>query len=120
MMACTLEIIPIDKPTRIIFGFERAGSTENQFNILGLYQDLGIDHLIPPKTLIRWESRGVLLEEIKKLYEAIKYEAMPVSNLSKYYLWLLRNQRVLNGKLLVAEDEKDPEDILHESGFRAG
>lgn len=117
VMACKLEIIPTDKPTRIIFGFERAGSTENQFNLLGLYQDLGIDHFILPKTLVRWANQGVLLEEIKKLYDAV-----PVNNLGDYYPWLLRNQWVLDGELTIIEDEdeKDQEDILEERGFRAG
>ena len=92
-LACALSRFPLDKQAQKDFGFQRAFSSPNQQALLCMYQDLIYHRGVPVKTLHRWQTRGVLIGEIKKTYEALPFELR-----GEHYAWFLENEWVLDGK----------------------
>ncbi|KAH6908257.1 hypothetical protein BKA70DRAFT_1223027 [Coprinopsis sp. MPI-PUGE-AT-0042] len=93
--AIFLDILPSDRTTNEIWGFNRAMSTSEGLYgrncLLGLYQGLVKVLGIYPQQLDQWRQHGTLVPEIKKVFEVI-----PESCRGAYYPWLLRNEYVLD------------------------
>jgi hypothetical protein len=89
------DLLPSDKHTNEIWGFNRAElSQEGPMGpsyLLGLYQGLVKILDIDTQQLDQWRQRGTLVPEIKAVFEKI-----PVTSRGAYYPWLLRNEYVLN------------------------
>ncbi|KAH6908256.1 hypothetical protein BKA70DRAFT_1562822 [Coprinopsis sp. MPI-PUGE-AT-0042] len=93
--AIFLDILPTDSATNEIWGFNRAiASLEGTYGrncLLGVYQGLVKFRGIRPQQLDQWRQNGILLPEIKKVFEAI-----PENRRGAYYPWLSRNEYVLD------------------------
>ncbi|KAH6908231.1 hypothetical protein BKA70DRAFT_1400775 [Coprinopsis sp. MPI-PUGE-AT-0042] len=90
--------LPTDDTTREVWGFKRAAASHEALPgpnyLLGVYQGL-VKHLnISPQVLNQWRQKGILLDEVKKIFEKI-----PVGFRGEYYPWLLRNEYVLDRSL---------------------
>ncbi|KAH6908244.1 hypothetical protein BKA70DRAFT_1281036 [Coprinopsis sp. MPI-PUGE-AT-0042] len=97
------DLLPTDDTTNDIWGFNRAKSSVGLPNgcagpncLLGIYQGLVKYQGIDPQQLDRWRQKGILLPEIKRLFEAI-----PAESRGSYYPWLLRNEYVLDRSMRV-------------------
>ncbi|KAH6883759.1 hypothetical protein BKA70DRAFT_1341422 [Coprinopsis sp. MPI-PUGE-AT-0042] len=93
--AIAQDLLPTDGRTLEDWGFRRAEACPEPVPgpnyIFGLYVGLVKYCNIEPKTLDQWRRKGILLQEIKKVYEPI-----PENRRGGYYPWLLRNEYVLD------------------------
>ena len=80
--------------------------------LLGLYQGLFIYFFIKPKTVFTWKREGILIQEIKKVFEDI-----PPQNQGQYYPWFLEHQDLLDPSL--EPSTKATEDFCLELVIRA-
>ena len=110
--SCYGDLHPTDKQTLEDYGFDRAVTPFNQTMLLGLYQGLFKYFNINPKTVLTWKREGILVQEIKKVFEEI-----PPQNRGQYYPWFLEHQDVLDPSL--GPSTKVMEDFLLESVMRA-
>ena len=89
--ACYRDLLPIDKQTLEDYGFNKAFTPYNQTMLMGLYQGLFKYLEINPKTVLSWKRKGILIQEIKKVFEEI-----PPQNRGGYYPWFLEHQDLLD------------------------
>src|SRR5882762_2321714 len=66
--SCYRDLLPTDERTLEDYGFNRAFIPSNQTMLLGLYQGLFYSG-INPKTVLTWKREGILIQEIKKVFE---------------------------------------------------
>ena len=92
--SCYHDLLPIDEQTLEDYGFNRAFTPANQRMLLGLYQGLFKYFGINPKTVLTWKRDGILIQEIKKVFEEI-----PPQNRGQYYPWFLEHQDLLDPSL---------------------
>jgi hypothetical protein len=92
--SCYRDLLPIDEQTLEDYGFNRAIMPSNQTMLLGLYQGLFNYFEIKPKTVLTWKREGILIPEIKKVFEGI-----PPQNRGQYYPWFLEHQDLLDPSL---------------------
>lgn len=89
------DVIPVDKQTRIDYGFDKAESLmdgSSDIMLCGLYQGL-LKLDVPLKELRKWQREGTLVEGIKGAFETL-----PPSCRGGYYPWFLQHQHVLDGR----------------------
>ena len=55
--------------------------------LIVLYQGLFKNFKINPKTVLTWERKGIIIQEIQKVFEEI-----PPQNRGQYYPWFLEHQ----------------------------
>ena len=89
--ACYRDLLPTDKQTLEDYGFNKAGIPSNQMMLMGLYQGLFKYFDIKPKTVLTWKREGILIQEIKKVFEEI-----PPQFRGGYYPWFLEHQDLLD------------------------
>ena len=89
--SCYRDEIPTDDQTLEDFGFRKAVLPSNQSMLLGLYQGLFYSDDINPKTVLTWKREGILIQEIKKVFERI-----PPQFRGQYYPWFLEHQYLLD------------------------
>lgn len=95
VLACMEDFMPRDFQTLQDYGFHRASTHENQTMLLGLYQGLTKYLSVEANALNRWRKKGILVQQIKKHFDEI-----PVKSRGGYYPWFLKNQWVLDGKVV--------------------
>ena len=110
--SCYSDLLPIDKQTLEDYGFNRAITPYNQRMLFGLYQGLFKYLEINPKKVLTWKREGILVQEIKKVFEEI-----PPQNRGQYYPWFLDHQDLLDPSLEPSTKVKD--DFYLESVMRA-
>ncbi|KAH6909637.1 tRNA synthetases class I-domain-containing protein [Coprinopsis sp. MPI-PUGE-AT-0042] len=95
--AIVRDLLPTDGRTLEDWGFRPAEACPERVPgpgpncLFGLYVGLVNYCNIEPKMLDQWRRKGILLQEIKKVYEPI-----PEERRGGYYPWLLRNEYVLD------------------------
>ena len=92
--SCYRDLLPTDKQTLEDFGFNRAITPSDETMLFGLYQGLFRFFEINPKTVHTWKRKGILIQEIKKVFEEI-----PPQNRGQYYPWFLEHQYFLDPSL---------------------
>jgi len=112
--SCYQDLHPIDKQTLEDYGFNRAVTPFNRTMLLGLYQGLFKVFDLKPKTIFTWKREGILVQEIKKVFEEI-----PPQNRGQYYPWFLENQDLLDPSLGPSKASKVLEDFCLELVMRA-
>jgi hypothetical protein len=84
-------IFPEDEETLVDYGFNKTTDAREFQNLLGLYIGLFVHSNVDPKDVHRWRKNGILLQEIKRIYDA-----KTPSTRGGYYPWLLENQHILD------------------------
>lgn len=93
--ACYLDLPPLEDPeTMADFGFYRAGTREEQNQLLGVYEFCVILCGMRAKNLHYWRVKEILVQEIQKLYREVPFDSR--ANLS--YVWFRKNMSVFDGK----------------------
>ncbi|KJA19238.1 hypothetical protein HYPSUDRAFT_44505 [Hypholoma sublateritium FD-334 SS-4] len=93
--ACYVDLPPLEHAeTMADFGFYRAGTREEQNKLLGVYEFCVILCGMQAKNLQYWRVKGILVQEIQKLYLVVPVDSR--ANLS--YVWFRRNMWVFDGK----------------------
>ena len=111
--ACYRDLLPTDEQTLKDYGFNKACTPFNQTMLMGLYQGLFKYFEINPKTVLTWKREGILIQEIKKVFEGI-----PSQNRGQYYPWFLKHQDLLDPSSL-EPSKKVVEDFALEAVTRA-
>jgi hypothetical protein len=111
--ACFRDLLPTDKQTLEDYGFNRAFTPANQSMLLGLYQGLFTCYEIPPKAVHTWRRDGILIQEIRRVYEEVPSQFGGGS----YYPWFLEHQDLLDPSL--KSSTKVAEDFILEATMRA-
>lgn len=110
--SCYLDLLPADQQTLEDYGFNRACMPLDQMMLLGLYQGLFKCFEINPEAVHTWKQEGILIQEIKKVFEAI-----PSQYRGQYYAWFLEHQDLLDPSL--EPSTKTTEDFALEATLRA-
>jgi hypothetical protein len=110
--SCYLDLLPADKQTLEDYGFNRACMPLDQMMLMGLYQGLFKCFGINPETVHTWKQEGLLIQEIKKVFEEI-----PSQYRGQYYAWFLDHQDLLDPSLEPLT--KTIEDFALEATMRA-
>ena len=110
--ACFRDLLPIDEQTLEDYGFNRAYTPFNKTMLMGLYQGLFGYFEINPKMVLTWKREGILIQEIKKVFER-----NPPQNRGQYYPWFLEHQDLLDP--LQEPSIKVMEDFHLEAAMRA-
>jgi hypothetical protein len=110
--SCYSDLIPTDKQTLEDYGFNRAYTPFNQMMLVGLYEGLFKCFEINPETVLTWKREGILIQEIKKVFERI-----PPQDRGQYYPWFLEHQDLLDPSL--EPSTKVMEDFRTEAVMRA-
>ena len=110
-LSCYLDELPTDDQTLEDYGFHRAALPSNQMMLFGLYQGLFKYFEINPKTVITWKREGILIQEIKKVFER-----NPPQYRGQYYLWFLEHEYLLDPS---EDSTKVKDDIYLEAVMRA-
>jgi len=110
--SCFADLQPTDEKTLEDYGFNRACTPIHQMMLLGLYQGLFKYLRIKPGEVHRWKRDGILIQEIKRVFEEI-----PLQNRGQYYPWFLEHQDLLDPS--VEPSTKAAEDFVLESVTRA-
>ncbi len=92
--ACYLDLPPLEDPQAMFdFGFYRAGTREQQNQLLGVYEFCVILCGMRAKNLYCWKVNGIIVQEIQKLYRMVPHDSK--ANLS--YVWFRKHMWVLDG-----------------------
>ena len=110
--SCYRDLLPTDKQTLEDYGFNRVYTPKNQSMLFGLYQGIFIYFDIHPKMVHTWRRDGILIQEIKKVFEEI-----PSQSRGGYYPWFLEHQDLLDPSL--EPYTKLAEDFALEATMRA-
>jgi hypothetical protein len=110
--SCYRDLQPTDKQTLEDYGFNKAFTPFNQMMLLGLYQGLFKYFGINPKTVLTWKREGILIQEIKRVFEEI-----PPQSRGQYYPWFLEHQDLLDPSQ--EPSIKDMENYRLEAAMRA-
>ena len=102
--SCCRGLLPTDEQTLEDYGFNRAFTPFNQMMLGGLYHGLFKNFETNPKTVLTWKQEGILIQEIKKVFEEV-----PPQSRGRYYSWFLEHQDLLDPSLEYST--KDIEDF---------
>ena len=69
--ACYCDLLPSKRRRLKTMGFNKVFTPYNQMMLLGLYHGLFKYFEINPKTFLTWKRKGILIQEIKKIFEEI-------------------------------------------------
>ena len=109
--SCYRDELPTDDQTLEDYGFHRAAWPSNQTMLLGLYRGLFIYFQINPKSVLTWKREGILIQEIKKVFEG-----STSLDRGQYYPWFLEHQYLLDPSV---DSTKVKEVIRLEAAMRA-